>query len=109
MQKSKLESNALIIFGGGLVDPAKYILMRIAMNLSTIYSKVFIGKYSFESLYTPEYMCFYDKNLIFQYTDTILNLKSILTPETLKDDKLVYYINGKSKNVFTDWEIRELD
>ena len=64
MQKSKLESNALIIFGGGLVDPAKYILMRIAMNLSTIYSKVFIGKYSFESLYTPEYMCFYDKNLI---------------------------------------------
>ena len=27
----------------------------------------------------------------------------------IKDDKLVYYINGKSKNVFTDWEIRELD
>ena len=34
-------------------------------------------------------MDFYDKNLIFQYTDTILKLKSIFTPETVKDDKFV--------------------
>ena len=27
----------------------------------------------------------------------------------IKDDKLVYYVDGKIKNVFTDWEICELD
>lgn len=44
-------------------------------------------------------MDFYDKNLIFQYTDTILKLKSIFTPESIKNDKLVQAMwNGKIKN-----------
>lgn len=48
--------NAIIIHGGGLVDPSKVVLMRIANNLDylKVYDKVFIGKYSFESLYKPE-------------------------------------------------------
>lgn len=44
-------------------------------------------------------MDFYDKNLIFQYTDTILKLKSIFTPETVKDDKFVQAMwNGEIKD-----------
>ena len=44
-------------------------------------------------------MDFYDKNLIFQYTDTILKLKSIFTPETIKDDKFVQAMwNGEIKD-----------
>ena len=42
---------------------------------------------------------FYDKNLIFQYTDTILKLKSIFAPETIKDDKFVQAMwNGELKD-----------
>lgn len=49
--------NAIIIHGGGLVDPSKIVLMGIANNLAEdcVYEKVFIGKYSFESLYTPSF------------------------------------------------------
>lgn len=44
-------------------------------------------------------MNFYDKNLIFQYTDTILKLKSIFTPQTIKQDKFVQAMwNGNIKN-----------
>lgn len=58
--------NAIIIHGGGLVDPAKVILMRIAHNLDKfqVYDKVFIGKYSFESLYKPEFWTQYDWHLV---------------------------------------------
>lgn len=48
---------------------------------------------------TDKQMDFYDKNLVFQYTDTILKLKSIFTPESIKDDKFVQTMwNGKIKN-----------
>ena len=42
---------------------------------------------------------FYDENLIFQYTDTILKLKSIFIPETVKNDRFVQAMwNGKITN-----------
>ena len=48
---------------------------------------------------TDKQMDFYDKNLVFQYTNTILKLKSIFTPESLKDDKFVQAMwSGKIKN-----------
>lgn len=59
----KTKSNAIIIHGGGLVDPSKDVLMRLAKNLKEVYSKVFIGKYSFESLYTPSFWIEYTKEL----------------------------------------------
>lgn len=47
-------------------------------------------------------MDFYDKNLIFQYADTILKIKSIFTPELVKDDKFVQAMwNGKIKDTKT--------
>ena len=57
--------NLLIIFGGGLAEPAKYFLNRTAENLSNIrtFDNVFVGRYSFESLYTPEFICKYDRKL----------------------------------------------
>ena len=50
--------NVLIIFGGGFSQPAKLILIRTAENVSKMnaFNKVFIGKFSFESLYTPEFI-----------------------------------------------------
>lgn len=59
----KTKSNAIIIHGGGLVDPSKDVLMRLAKNLKEVYSKVFIGKYSFESLYTPSFWMEYNEEL----------------------------------------------
>ena len=58
--------NALIIHGGGLVDPSRFVLMRIAHNLDNfqVYEKVFIGKYSFESLYKPEFWTQYNWHLV---------------------------------------------
>lgn len=58
------KGNAIIIHGGGLVDPSKFILMRLALNLVKVYKEVFIGKYSFESLYKPEFWLKYDQNLV---------------------------------------------
>ena len=48
--------NAIIIHGGGLVDPSKVVLLRIAKNLkeSGAYDNIIIGKYSFESLYSHQ-------------------------------------------------------
>lgn len=59
-------SNAIVIHGGGLVDPSKFVLTRIANNLEEfhVYEKVFIGKYSFESLYTPEFWLEYNWRLV---------------------------------------------
>ena len=53
---AKGKGNALLIHGGGLVDPSKVVLMRLANNLAEnkVYDKIFIGKYSFDALYTPE-------------------------------------------------------
>ena len=58
------ESNAIIIHGGGLVDPSKVVIMRLAKNLSKVYSKVFIAKYSFEGLYKPEFWMEYNEVLV---------------------------------------------
>lgn len=59
------KSNAIIIHGGGLVDPSKVVIMRLAQNLSKVYNKVFIGKYSFEGLYKPrEYWLVYNEALV---------------------------------------------
>ena len=58
--------NALIIHGGGLVDPSKFVLMELANQLSrrNLYDKIYIGRYSFESLYTPEFLLEYNSRLI---------------------------------------------
>lgn len=60
------KGNAIIIHGGGLVDPSRFVLMRIANNLDyfKVYEKVFIGKYSFESLYKPEFWTEYNWLLV---------------------------------------------
>lgn len=51
----KVKGNALIIHGGGLVDPSKDVILRIANGIweNDIYDIVFLGKYSFMSLYDP--------------------------------------------------------
>ena len=60
------KGNALIIHGGGLVDPSRFVLMRLAHNLDNFqaYEKVYIGKYSFESLYKPEFWTQYNWHLV---------------------------------------------
>ena len=57
-------NNVIIIHGGGLCEPSKHVLMRIAENLSKIYDKTYIGRFSFESLYTPEFIIPYNDELI---------------------------------------------
>lgn len=59
-----VNSNAIIIHGGGLVDPSKVVLMRIAKNLSKIYQQVYIAKYSFEGLYKQEFWLEYNEALV---------------------------------------------
>lgn len=50
-----MSTNALIIYGGGLSDPAKDTMLRIAKNLweQNVYDVIHIGTYSFMSLYDP--------------------------------------------------------
>ncbi len=45
----------------------------------------------FNSLITKQYdkMNFYEQNLIYQYSDTILKMKSIFAPDELKNDKMI--------------------
>lgn len=57
------KGNSIIIHGGGLADPSKYVLLRLAHNLTELYDKVYIGKYSFESLCTPEFWLEYNEEL----------------------------------------------
>lgn len=59
------KGNAIIIHGGGLADPAKYVLLRLARTLSKeeVYNKVAIGKYSFEALSTPSFITWYSDSL----------------------------------------------
>ncbi len=61
--------NAIIIHGGGLVDPSKHVLMRLAKNLSGTYDKVYIGNYSFESLFTPDFINEYNDELVKKVRD----------------------------------------
>ena len=48
-----MKTNALIIYGGGLADPAKDTMLRIARNLweLNVYDGILLGAYSFMSLY----------------------------------------------------------
>lgn len=71
------KTNAIIIHGGGLVDPSKVVLMRLANNLKQdqVYDKIFIGKHSFEALIQPEYWLEYNWRLV----------------ETLKDKRGCYF------------------
>ena len=60
------KNNAIVIHGGGLVDPSKVVLMRIANNLkqNRVYDNIYLGRYSFESLYTPEFWLEYNWRLV---------------------------------------------
>lgn len=64
-----VNSNAIIIHGGGLIDPSKHVLMRLGRNLSQYYGKIFIGSYSFESLFTPEFIHEYNEELVEEVKD----------------------------------------
>lgn len=59
------KGNSIIIHGGGLADPSKYVLLRLAKTLvkEEVYKKVAIGKYSFEALLTPSFISWYDGSL----------------------------------------------
>lgn len=59
-------ANVIIIHGGGLVEPSKVVLMRIAeeLRLHHVYNEIFIDKYSFEALYSPEFWLEYNETLI---------------------------------------------
>ena len=67
-----MSNNALIDYGGGLVDCSKQILMRIASNLSKckVFDKIYIGQYSFESFYNSEFLHIYDEKLVEKVKDT---------------------------------------
>lgn len=67
-----MSNNALIGYGGGLVDCAKQILMRLASNLSKgkVFDKIFIGQYSFESFYNSDFLHIYDEDLVEKVKDT---------------------------------------
>lgn len=56
MQKGLLTMGVLIIHGGGLVDPSKEVILRLAKKLysENVYNRIFLGKYSFMSLYSRD-------------------------------------------------------
>lgn len=96
-RSSKYEENmlghALIQIKNNFLNMKKEDIIRIiqCIDNSDFFEKL-IQK-------TDKQMDFYDKNLVFQYTDTILKLKSIFTPENIKDDKFVQAMwSGKIKN-----------
>ena len=59
-----ISDNCIIIHGGGLVDPSKDVIMRLAKEVSPIFSSIEIGMYSFESLYNPDFIVNYNGELI---------------------------------------------
>jgi len=65
------KGNAIIIHGGGLVDPSKIVMMRLANNLKQdqVYDKIYLGRYSFESLYTTEFWLEYNWRLVERLKD----------------------------------------
>lgn len=58
------ESNALFIHGGGLVDASKEVIVRIAEEIfgTNTYDNLFIGRYSFMSLYDLSFQIPYLKD-----------------------------------------------
>lgn len=65
LETTRVKGNAMIIHGGGLVEPSKWILLDFAKQLSEreIYSTIYLGRFSFESLYTPEFWVEYSEEL----------------------------------------------
>lgn len=57
--------NVIIIHGGGLVDPSKDVILRIARGLyqKKVYNEIYIARYSFEGLYNRSWWLKYDENL----------------------------------------------
>lgn len=53
----KGKSNVMVIHGGGNVDPAKVVLLGLARALHRrgVYEKIFLGSFSFESLYLRDF------------------------------------------------------
>lgn len=58
-----ITDNCIIIHGGGLVDPSKEVIMRLASLVKPFYSSVKIGLFSFESLYNSEFIMDYEEAL----------------------------------------------
>lgn len=60
-----MSENMLITFGGGLIDCGKQVILRLASNLSnfSLFDTIYIGQYSFESFYTPEFLHIYNDRL----------------------------------------------
>ena len=60
-----MSGNLLVIFGGGLIDCGKQVILRLASNLSksSCFQTIYIGQYSFESFYTPEFLHIFDYRL----------------------------------------------
>jgi len=65
LSEKESRGNVIVVFGGGLVNPAKFIVMGIARSLKrwADFEKVFTGLYSFESLYTRELWLEYSEEL----------------------------------------------
>jgi len=84
MQKGLLTMGVLIIHGGGLVDPSKAVMLRLAKQLHSkrLYNPIFLGKYSFKSLYS--------KDLWLKYSDG--------TEELLKSKRGTFF--GTCRNIF---------
>lgn len=59
-----IPDNAIIIHGGGLVDPSKEVILRLAEELKPVYASIKIGMYSFESLYNPDFILDYNDELV---------------------------------------------
>ena len=59
------KKNCIIIHGGGLVDSSKVVLMSLANHLETsnVFDTIYIGRYSFEALYTKEFWFMYNWRL----------------------------------------------
>ncbi len=57
-----MSNNVLIIHGGGLVDPSKEVILRIAGDLweKDVYGCIYLGRYSFMSLYDPSFWISYN-------------------------------------------------
>lgn len=70
-ETNKHKGNVLVIHGGGLVEPSKLVLMRISQNLSTLthFDTVYIGQFSFESLYSRKYIKKYNMDLVNEVKD----------------------------------------
>lgn len=60
--------NTIIIHGGGLVDCSRDVLLRFAARFNEICDKVFIGHYSFESLYREKLWDEYNRALVIKAT-----------------------------------------